>query len=70
MFLRDIIDRESAMTELSYKTPVIQKEVRIMPALKKNSDQPIGMLRVKLRIRKPISEALRFYREKNELQTL
>lgn len=55
---------------MSYKTPVIQKTVRILPANKANSDQPIGTLRFKMRIRKPISEAMRFYREKNEISTL
>jgi hypothetical protein len=44
--------------------------VRILPANKANSDTPIGTLRFKMRIRKPISEAMRFYREKNEIATL
>ena len=65
VYLREIIDREAIDT--GFKTSVIQKTVRIMPAGKGNSDQPIGSLRFKMRIRKPISEAIRFYREKNEI---
>jgi hypothetical protein len=68
VYLREIVDREGAMSDYSFKTAVIQKTVRIMPVGKNGpTDQPVGSLRFKMRIRKPISEALRFYREKNEI---
>mmetsp|Transcript_32115 Transcript_32115/g.31434 ORF Transcript_32115/g.31434 Transcript_32115/m.31434 type:complete len:145 (-) Transcript_32115:316-750(-) len=70
VFLREIIDRETALSELSSKTQLIEHTVRIMPAGKANSDKPIGNFRFKMRLRKPISEIMRFYRDKNEINTL
>jgi len=70
VFLREIVDRETALSELAYKTPMIQKTVRIMPAGKMNSDTPVGSIRLKMRMRKPISETLRLFRDKNEISTI
>ncbi len=54
IFLREVIERETAMQDLSYKTPVIQKTIRLFAAKGANPDQPIGSLRFKLRLRRPI----------------
>jgi len=52
---------------VAWRTPVVQKTVRIMGA---RGDQLIGNLRFKMRMRKPISEAARYFREKNEIENL
>jgi hypothetical protein len=70
IFLREIVERETALQDLSYKTPVIQKTIRIFAAKGSNTDQPIGSIRYKMRMRRPISEAIRFYREKNEIANM
>lgn len=31
IFLREVIERETAVSELAFKTPVIQKTIRILP---------------------------------------
>jgi hypothetical protein len=36
----------------------------------KGGDQLIGNLRFKMRMRKPIGEAARYFREKNEIENL
>lgn len=69
VLLREIVERETVMQELSIKPPLIQKTVRIFGA-RGNSDEPIGSLRFKMRMRKPISEAIRFYRERNEINNM
>lgn len=56
---------------MSFKTPVIQKTMRVFAAGKANSmEQPIGSLRFKMRMRKPISEAIRYYRERSEIANM
>lgn len=55
---------------MSFKTPVIQKTMRIFAARSNNQEQPIGSIRFKMRMRKPISEAIRFYREKTEIANM
>lgn len=69
--LREIIERETIAQEMSFKTPVIQKTMRVFAAGKANSmEQPIGSLRFKIRMRKPISEAIRYYRERSEIANM
>jgi len=55
------------MQELSLKPPVIQKTIRIFG---NKSNEPIGSLRIKMRMRRPISEAIRFYRERNDIKNM
>lgn len=65
--LREIIEREHAVQEASGKTPIIERSVRIIGA---KTDQFIGALRFKMRMRRPIQEAIRYYRQLNEIATL
>jgi len=62
VFLREIIERETAVQDVNFKAPVLQKTVRVFAA-KGNPDISVGSLRFKMRMRKPISEAMRFYRD-------
>ena len=34
------------------------------------NSRPIGVLKFKMRLRKPITEAMRFYRERNEIENM
>jgi First C2 domain of RPGR-interacting protein 1 len=67
--LRELIERETAVHDAAWRTPVVQKTVRVFGA-NKGVDQMIGNLRFKMRMRKPISEAARYFREKNEIENL
>jgi protein fantom len=71
VFLRELIDREVASQDAAFRTPVIQKTVRIM-GVPKNGQEPeaIGSLRFKMRMRRPVSEAARYFREKNEIENM
>ena len=61
VFLREVVEREVAGDP---RPPVIQKTVRVMSVA---GNVPIGSLRFKMRMRRPISEAVRYFREKNEI---
>lgn len=65
--LRELVEREVGVQDAAWRTPVVQKTVRIMGA---RGDQLIGNLRFKMRMRKPISEAARYFRERNEIENL
>ncbi len=65
--LKELIERETAVQSAGFKTPVVQRTVRVFGG---NSDIGVGMLRFKMRMRRPISEAMRFFREKNEIDNL
>ena len=65
--LRELIDREVAIQDVAWRTPVVQKTVRLMGI---RGDQMIGNLKFKMRMRKPISEAARYFRERSEIENL
>ncbi|CDW85652.1 protein fantom [Stylonychia lemnae] len=65
--LRELIERENIMQELSMKPPVIQQRVRIFPA-SGMSEQPIGNLKIKMRMRKHLSEIVRHFRTQLDVQ--
>jgi hypothetical protein len=69
IFLRELLERETAIQDASFKTPVIQKTVRIFGS-KGGVETPLGSLRFKMRMRKPVSEAVRYFREKNEIENM
>ena len=74
----DVLLSELVFTErmvadsLAHKTAVIERFVNILPApgfIDSLSDkQSLGQLRIKMRMRKPISEAMRFHREMGEVR--
>lgn len=72
VFLRELIERETPMQEANYKTPVITKPIRIFAArhTNTNTEQHLGVLKLKMRLRRPVGEAVRYFREKNEIETL
>ena len=39
-------------------------------SMNKNDSTPLGSLRFKIRMRKPVSEAIRYFREKNEIENM
>jgi ligand-binding SRPBCC domain-containing protein len=73
VFLRDLIERETPLQDANtFKTPVITKPIRIFAArhTHTNTEQHLGMLKLKMRLRRPVGEAVRYFREKNEIETL
>jgi len=72
IFLKDLIERETAVQDASFKTPIIQKTVRILSAknVKGGQDTIIGSLKFKMRMRRPVGESVRYFREKNEVENM
>ena len=73
VFLRELIERETPLQDANtFKTPVIQKPIRIFGARNThtNTEQHIGILKLKMRLRRPVGEQVRYYRERNEIETL
>jgi hypothetical protein len=69
--LRELWERETALQEASGKSPVITQTVRVIAnGLGGAQNVTVGNLQVKLRMRKPLTEAARFFREKNEIKNL
>jgi hypothetical protein len=65
--LREMVEREVAVHDAAWRTPVVQKTVRVMGV---RGDQMIGNIKFKMRMRKPISEAARYFRERSEIENL
>jgi hypothetical protein len=72
IFLKDLIERETAVQDASFKTPIIQKTVRILSAknVQGGQDTIIGSLKFKMRMRRPVGESVRYFREKNEVENM
>jgi First C2 domain of RPGR-interacting protein 1 len=69
--LRELIDRETAVQDYSMKTPVLQKTVRVFGSKRTGTgEQPLGSLRFKMRMRKPIGEVVRTMREMNAVKNM
>ena len=77
--LRELVEAEGHLHEANNKTPVFERFGEIYPVVTSGRDKvgyrdthlkPIGRIAFKLRLRKPISEAMRFYREQNELKNI
>ena len=64
--LRELVESGGGQSS-SWKTPVVQKTVRVMSV---RGEQMIGNMRFKMRMRKPVSEAIRYFREKNEIENI
>ena len=63
--LKELLERAGPMSETSNRTSIIEAAAPVVSV----SDQKtsIGVIRYKLRMRLPLSEALRWYREKQEV---
>ena len=70
--LRSLVEAEGEVHEINYKTPTVEAFVEIFPVLTTRENPQgiadrqkgsLGKLKFKMRLRKPISEALRFYRD-------
>jgi hypothetical protein len=62
IMLRELIEREAAHVES--KTPLIQNWVKVFAG---TDQRPIGTIKYKMRLRKPIQESMRYFREKAEI---
>jgi len=71
VYMRELWERESAIVESSGKLPVIEQKVRV-EALSPSGHAPIvvGQLNIKMKMRKPITQAAKFFREKQEMEEL
>jgi hypothetical protein len=54
--------------DASNRTPVIEKTLRIMGI--KDDSVVVGTIKLKMRMRKPLSQAVRYFREKNEIDNI
>lgn len=63
--LKEILSRTSAMAEANTRTSMIESAVTLLNV--KDSRTSMGVLRYKLRMRYPLSEALRWYKEKQDI---
>ena len=77
--LRELVEAEGQVHESNYRTPTLDKFVEIYPVITSrenpqgiadNRARSLGKLKFKMRLRKPISEALRFYRDQNEIRNI
>jgi hypothetical protein len=50
------------------RTPVIEKTLRVMGL--KDDSVIVGTIKLKMRMRKPLSQAVRYFREKNEIDNI
>jgi len=69
LLLRELIELETTVVDRNLKQPTLQKVLRVF-ASRGDTQKAVGQLRVRMRLRKPIMEALRFYREKSEIAGL
>lgn len=67
ILLKDLIEREIITS--NSKTPLIQQWTKVY-AIGQENAQPIGTIKYKMRLRKPIHESMRFFREKNEIANM
>ena len=67
VLLRDLIERE--VVHADSKTPLIQQWAKVY-AIGQEKNQPIGTIKYKMRLRKPIHESMRYFREKNEIANM
>ena len=65
VFLYDLLERSSVLAEAAMTTPAVDTMVPISSS--RISDVILGSVRVKLRFRHPITEALRWLKERNNL---
>ena len=80
IMLKELIESELVTESINAKTPVIQRWARVFPIafpVNKSSTgvlneqmRPLGVIKFKMRLRKPIQQAMRFYREQNELRNV
>ena len=80
ILLKELIESELAAQNINMKTPVIQRWARVypvsFPANKGESGQlnqqmkPLGLIKFKMRLRKPIQEQMRYFREQNEIKNI
>ena len=68
ILLRDLIDQEEVTAAAGYRTKSISSMVNIQSL--RDENLVIGVLRFKMKMRKSISEALKWFREKEELSAI
>jgi hypothetical protein len=66
VILRSLIERESMS---SAKTPLIQDFITVY-GVGADGNKAIGTIQYKMRLRKPIQESMRYYREKADIQNM
>ncbi len=78
--MKELIESEVVTESINAKTPVIQKWARVFPisfpanksaaGVMNEAMRPLGVIKFKMRLRKPIQQAMRFYREMNEIKNV
>jgi len=77
VLLRELVKRESV--DINMKTPLVQKWARVFPVIQNSLDEqgviapqstPLGIVKYKMRLRKPIQEVWRYHREKTEIDNM
>lgn len=69
VMLKELVEREVASGEALSKAPLIQRWAQVFP-VGSNESQPLGTIKYKMRLRKPIGEQMRFFREKAEIANM
>ena len=80
ILLKELIESEQISRNINMKTPVIQRWARVYPvAFPQNKSasgvmneqmKPLGVIKFKMRLRKPIQEQMRYFREQNEIKNI
>ena len=80
ILLKELIESEQISRNINMKTPVIQRWARVYPvAFPTNKSasgvmneqmKPLGVIKFKMRLRKPIQEQMRYFREQNEIKNI
>lgn len=68
VLLRDLIDQEEVTAAAGYRTKSISSMVNIQSV--RDDNLVVGVLKFKMKMRKSISEALKWFREKEELSAI
>ena len=80
VLLRELIESEVVSLNLNAKTPVIEGLAKIFPVVFPDNKgasgvmneqmKPLGVIKFKMRLRKPVQQAMRYYREQTELKNV
>lgn len=69
VLLKELIEREVANADWAGKTPLIERRALILPIGEQNP-KPMGTVKYKMRLRKPIREQFRFHQERAEIDNM
>ena len=78
--LKQLVESEVVSASLNTKTPVIQNWAKVYPVtfptnyngtgVVNENVRPLGLIKFKMRLRKPIQQVMRFFREQQEIQNM